>query len=192
MAKKNWTATLGPWSWLSVPRASQRQMLSFCLVGALPNNENTKITWYPLSLQGDTFIYILLFNASLLWAFFQQYSINILCWCVEKSKLCWQTKLDINMYMCTFCVALSKKRPCIGIALSVCPLVITLPFFLIFLHQTFKLYCCWQHRHKDGSCFMSRSHFSEFSPFSTWILSRKLNEGYLCQILIFLHQTFKW
>jgi len=168
-------------------------MLSVCLVGALPNNENTKITWYPFITSRWHFLIHLTLQRKFTLGIFSTVQYGHFVLVRRKSKLCWQTKLDLNM--CALFVSPFRRKGralCIGIALSVCPLVITLPLFPILLHQTFKLYCCWQHRHNDGSCFRSRSHLSEFSPFSTWILSRKLNEGYLCQILVFLRQTFKW
>jgi len=60
----------------------------------------------------------------------------------------------------------------IEIALSVCPSVrrsVSKTYFdnfLIFLHQTLRIYCVWQHGHNNhDKVFRSKSHLLELCPF---------------------------
>ena len=72
-----------------------------------------------------------------------------------------------NVWGETWFVTLSGKKAiqgllCPSVGSSIHPsMAITLPFW-IFLHQTFKLYCLWLHRHNDAKFFRSRSHLQEF------------------------------
>ena len=72
------------------------------------------------------------------------------------------------IHLTLFVCPIGRKKSYIGIALTICRSVhhenLTLPCILMFLHQTFKLYCLWPEGHNNAKFFRSRSHFVRVLP----------------------------
>jgi len=72
------------------------------------------------------------------------------------------------IHLTLFVCPIGRKKSYIGIALTIYRSVhhenLTLPCILMFLHQTFKLYCLWPDGHNNAKFFRSGSHFARVLP----------------------------